>query len=782
LALLAAVATATGPTMVSVPARLPAPDSTPDSVYATPALRALVTRVAVRNGVVPRGLESYRVAIESELSSLLRRSDGTEGATQIEQVETVARWQRSGAFTQRVIGYRSRLSGINISALTLLKQAWAVPLLYGNRLALFLGQDTTRRARRAAARDSTVRVVHPFGRDREAVYRYSGGDTALTIRVNGRTIPVARIHVVPGPHPPHRVVIFEGDVFVDMQLGEIVRMRGAFEIVGGHRKLGARLEAFAVEGVAFIDLTNREVNGQYWLPSTQRLEAEIGSPVTGDTRSVLRIISRFGDYRLNDSIAVADSSTAGVAPAPAAVGEPTLESADSSGRDSSLATDRMRVLPHTLTFAPADSVSGFAGWRAPIGEATTSVRVDDFSSVTPDRWRPTGPPRVEFGTQRLADFVHFDRVEGLFTGLGASLRLRDAAPGVVIRANAGWAWAEQTARGGTGIEWTHGSWVLGAAVARTLDNTNDFRTAFTGGPLLESLIVQDDYDYVDRRTASVYTIRRWLGASDGPGVMARFEGGVGEDAGDRARLTHGIFAPGFLMSDSLFRPNRTVRAGSYLRAAFTLDLHPGVAANFVQQGVGAQLHYEVAGGTLAWQRAELRVAADRAWGPLTILARLDAGIVGGTVIPPQQLFEIGSTEGLLAYNYKQFGGDRAVVWQGEGLFALPFWDAPLRAWGLVLPSPSPAVAIGFQSGWADASTVAARRALPALGARVDPATNAVLHDSAGTAIPVSSPTHGVRTSIDIILRFFGGAAGLGVAHSLDAGAKLQAVVRLGAAL
>jgi hypothetical protein len=766
VALLVALTGAAGPPVAHVPYWLPAPDSTPDSVYATPALRALVARAATRNGAVPLGLDSYQVAVESELSVLLRSPSGTEGATQIEQVETMARWRRSGAFTQRVIGYRSRLTGINFSALTVLKQAWVVPVLYGNRVGLFLGRDTTRRTRRPVARDAGVRVVHPFARDRETVYRYSGGDTAVTIRVNGRAIPVARIHVGPRPHLPRRVVVFEGDIYLDVRHAEIVRMRGAFETVGGHAKLSARLEALAVQGVAFIDLTNREVDGRYWLPSTQRIEAEIGSPVTGESQSLLRIVSRFGDYTLNDTSGVRSGSEAG----------------DSTGRDTAMATDTMRAVPHTLTFAPADSVSGFAGWHTPIGEATTSVRVDDFAAVAPDRWRATGAPRLDFGTQRLADFIHFDRVEGLFTGLGASLRLRDAAPGVVIRANAGWAWTERTARGGTGIEWTHGPWMLGAAAARTLDNTNDFRTVFTGGPLLEALIVQDDYDYVDRRTANLYAVRRWLGPSDGPGIVARFDGGVGEDAGDRARLTRGLFPPGFLMEDSLFRPNRNVLAGSYVRGAFTIDIHPGVDADFVQQGVGARIHYEVADGTIAWQRADVRVAADRAWGPFTLLARVDAGIVTGTVIPPQQLFEIGPTEGLLSYDYKQFGGNRAAVWQGEGLFALPLWDAPLRLGALVLPSPSPALAVGFQSGWADASTAAARRALIALGSRVNPATDAILRDSAGTPIPASSPTNGVRTSIDAIIRFFGGAAGVGVARSLDPGARIEAIVRIGGAL
>jgi hypothetical protein len=765
LSLLAALTAVTGPQAVHATPRVPPPDSAPDSVYATPALRALAGRVAMRNATVPRGLGSYRVTIESELSVLLRSPDGREGATQVEQTESVAQWQRTGAFTQRVIGYRSRLSGFDISALSLIKQAWAVPVLYGNRLGLFLGGDTTRRARRAARRDTVVRVVHPFARDRDQVYRYTGGDTAITIRVNGQTIPVARIHIAPRPHLARRVVVFEGDADIDLRYAEIVRLRGAFEAVGGHAKLGARLEALAIEGVAFIDLTNREAGGRFWLPSTQRIELEVGSPVTGETRTLFRIVSHFGQYTINDT------SAAGGAPL-----------ADTSSSDTTQATDRMRVLPHTLTFAPADSLSGFSAWRTPLGDATTSVRADDFAAFTLDRWRATGPPRLDFGTQRLADFIHFDRVEGLFTGLGAALRFRDAAPGLVLRANAGWAWSERTARGGATLSWTHGPWELGATASRTLDNTNDFRTVFTNGPLLEALIVQDDYDYVDRRTANVYAVRRWLGPGNGPGVVVRFEGGPGEDAGDRARLTQGIFPPRVLMADSLFRPNRNVLAGSYLRGAFTIDIHPGVDAGYVEQGIGVHLHYEAAGGQLAWQRAEARVAGDRAWGPFTILGRADAGIVAGTVIPPQQLFEIGTIEGLYAYNYKQFGGDQAAVVQGEALYALPVWNAPLRLGGLVLPSPAPALAIGLQSGWTEASTAAARRALIALGSRVDPKTNAVLRDSAGTPIPVSSPTDGVRSSADLIVRFFGGAAGAGITRSFDRGARVQALFLLGAAL
>jgi hypothetical protein len=738
------------------------PDTVP--LYASPALRALVERAARRNAVVPPGLESYEVSAESELALLLHRPDGTEGATQIEQVASVGRWQRSGAFAQRIVGYRSRLSGPNISALALIKQAWIVPILYGNRLGLFLGRDTARTARRTIARDTAVRVVHPFAADRDSVYRFSGGDTALTIRVRDRTIPVAIVRVAPREHLRRRTLLFHGDVYVDLAHAEIVRMRGAFETVGGPTRVGRALVSFAYGGAAFIDLTNREVAGRYWLPDVQRIEGEVSSPFLGDARSVFRVVTRFGPYTLGDA----------TGPAPTAI-------ADSNAADTALSTDTLRVLRHALTIAPSDSLSAFAGWRAPIGRATAAVRDSDFIDVAPEQWRSVGPPRLQFGARAVGDFLHFDRVEGLYTGIGGSLRFRDAAPGLTARAHVGWAWTEQTVRGGASGEWRRGSWLLGAQASRSLANTNDFTTIFTSGPLLESVFLQDDYDYVDRRTASLYAVHEWLGSGERR-IVLRVEGGPGDDQGDRARLTHGLFAPGFLMRDSLFRPNRTVLAGTYTRGAVTLDVAPGIDAGFVGEGLGFRLHYEVAGGQVAWQRVDARVVAHHTWGPITALARVDGGLVAGTVIPPQQLFELGATEGLLAYGYKQFAGDQAAIWRGEGLYALPLWQAPLRVAGFYFPSPAPALALGFQSGWTGISTRAARRAVSQLGARVDPATNAILRDSAGALLPVSGPSDGVRTSLNFLIRFFGGAAGVGVAHSLDRGARLQAVVRLGAAL
>ncbi len=738
---------------------LPGEATSTDSIYASQALRDLVAAVANKNTRVPVGLSSYRARAETEFSFLARWPNGTEGTAQIEQVETILQWVRSGAFTQRVIGYRAQLSGLNLSALGVVRQAWTVPVLYGNRLDLFAGSDTTQRhrARRRAGSDASVAVVHPFAADREAVYRFTGGDTVVTLRAGAEVVPVARVHVVPRGRIDTPTALFEGDVYVDAARKQIVRMRGTFSVRGVHRNLAERIEDAAVQGAFFVDLTNAEVDGKFWLPTTQRIEAQIGSPAAGDTRSVLRVVTRFHDYALNDT------TVAAVPPA----------------------ADTLQLLPHALTFASSDSVAHWERWDAPLGLATASVRANDFQDLLPDRWRDTGPPRLDFRTDKVADIIHFDRVEGLYTGFGAAVALRDRAPGLTARANAGWAWWERTARGSATLEWSRNQLFAGLEGSRTLDNTNDFTTPRFSGPGFAALIGQDNYDYVDRRAARLYVARIWGGPTATP-LVTRIEVGPGEDDGDRARLRKGVFPSSLLMSDSLFRPNRGVLKGDYVRGAVVVAYNPGVDAGLVGPGIGARVRYEAAAGQLAWQRVDARVTVNHTAGPFLVGARLDAGVVVASRIPPQQLFEIGYTEGMLAYDYKAFGGNQAAVLQEQIRYALPFWRAPLRIEGVILPSPAPTLTLEVQHGWAAASTLAARQALVALGPRVDPATNVPLIDPAtGGEYPASKPTGDARTSADLLLRFFGGSVGLGIAHALSGGGSapgFQLVFRLAGGL
>ncbi|HWZ59683.1 MAG TPA: hypothetical protein VNW46_11970 [Gemmatimonadaceae bacterium] len=706
-----------------------------DSIYATPALRAVVALAADHNRRPPPTLQSYRARIESELAALVRRADGTEGTIEIEQVASDARWRRSGTYEQHIIGYRAQLAALAPSLVGLVRQSWTVPVLYGNRLSLLFGVDTSRAAR---SRDSTIVVMHPLAEDRERIYRYTGGDTVATLRVPGaaRAIPLVRVHVEPSAHLRTRALVFRGDLYLDATTDQLVRMRGVFALVDGHRGL----RAVVLQSVFVIDLTNAEIDGAYWLPADQRIEAQVASPFAGTGRIVVRVRSHYSRYVVNDT---------GVGP---------------------MVGDTLMWGPHPVTYAPSDSVTRYGGWTLPLGAATTAVRAADYDDLAPDYWRPTGRPRLDWRVDRFSDFLRVDRVEGLYTGYGAALRFRDAAPGLVAHGNVGYAWTERTMRGAVGLDWTRpdASLVAGVRVERALDNTNDFRTSFADGPTIEALVAQDDYDYVDRRRATVFAERAWGASRD---VVARVEAGAGDDRGEARRVLRPPIFPWVFVGDSTFRVNRGVLPGGYGRVAVTVALHPDVDAGYATPGFGVRLRDEWAGGDLSWNRAEARIVERQPVGPFTLLGRGDAGIVTGTVIPPQQLFELGFDEGLTSYNYKQFAGDRAALLQGEIQYALPIraLSRPIRLpGGFFLPGPAPALAAGVQSGWTEVGTAAAARAVAQLNAP-------------------SAPTHGLRSSIDLLVRAFGGAVGVGAARAVgDAagavhGRNWTAFVALGAA-
>ncbi|MBK8246716.1 MAG: hypothetical protein IPK85_04885 [Gemmatimonadetes bacterium] len=157
-----------------------------------------------------------------------------------------------------------------------------------------------------------------------------------------------------------------------------------------------------------------------------------------------------------------------------------------------------------------------------------------------------------FRVARLVDAVHVSRVEGLYTGWGVEHRSIRQLGRLALRGNAGWAWSEHAARGRASAELTRGSWTFVARGARTLDVTNDFRTARDSGATLSALFTVDNYDYVDRRLASVGLARHF-----GQGQHAwRLEVGPAHDAGVARNLRQGVFP-----RDSAFRENRVVREG-----------------------------------------------------------------------------------------------------------------------------------------------------------------------------------------------------------------------------
>src|SRR5207249_9687518 len=137
-----------------------------------------------RDNRVPPSLGAYRASVESEVALALRKEDGVEAVVSVEQVASTLRWTRTGYYDQHVVGYRARQAVPTASVFALVPTGWVAPVLYGERL--FPPRppaDSVRRVHRP--RRSPLFAVHPLAADRERYYRFTGGDTVVTLRSVG---------------------------------------------------------------------------------------------------------------------------------------------------------------------------------------------------------------------------------------------------------------------------------------------------------------------------------------------------------------------------------------------------------------------------------------------------------------------------------------------------------------------------------------------------------------------------------------------------------------------
>ena len=694
-----------------------------DSTYSTPALRRMVATAATANRIPPPNLRSYQSHIETELSLILRDTLGREHTAEVEQVATTARWNRGGRYDLHVVGYRSQSVGVPYSTLSIVR-AWTVPSLYGDRLSLgaYLARSRT---------GDTLIAVHPFAPDRDNFYRFSGGDTVATLRVGERRIPIARIRARPNFHGSTRLGAFDGEIDIDAERGQIIRMRGQF-VIGreGSSKRDALARAMGVVGVAYIEFVNAEVDGKYWLPAFQRTEFQASFPLLGQTRPIFRLVSTIRDITVDDTTTVVSTDSAGVP----------------------------RV---SVSWARDDSLNSYDRWQWSIGTQSSSVHSDDFEDMAPDAWRADGPPRLNVFPNATSKMIRFNRVEGLFTGVTPSLDFRSRAPGLAVGGWAGFAWRERTVRGGGSVSLGRGRWTIGARAERSLSSTNDFALPLDDDPGFAALIGSiDNYDYVDRKQAMM-SLTRIIGAVDVG--LATIQVGVGDDRNERARLSQGLF-----FGATGFRPNRGSADGSYMLGTADFEFHPNVTGDFVQPGVGARLYSEAASGTLDWQRVELSLSARKYWGPISVAAHGDAGIVIGEHPPPQKLFELGGNELLPGYEYKQFAGDHAALFRSFASYRFPLWRRPIHFWrNYLIPGLGPGLAVSAQGGWTELSSIGAREAVIQLG-------------DGWSAAPVSQPTHGIRATIGAGVTLFSDIMHIGVARPVDRAAPWKFVAGFGA--
>jgi hypothetical protein len=703
-------------------------------VYESARLDSLVAQASRINAQIPDRLHAYRALIETEMSLALIDSAGQERTGQLEQIESDVRWRAEDRYDQRVVGYRSQAVGPMFSMMSIFG-GWTTPTLYGNRLQLGVTPAMSARiAREKVARDTTSLTIHPLSTLRDSYYNFEGGDTAVVLYSRGRRIPVVRVRVTPSAKAKGDAILFFGDMYLDADRRQIVRMRGRLvELRNGRQTLSAGSRIPGVGGASFVEVENVEVDGQYWLPAYQRTEIQARIALFGDFRAIVRIVSRFRDYRVNDS-----SWTARAEAPPGA--------------------------DHYLSFAPSDSLTHFKNWQRPLGAASTDAQYADFDDVAPESWRTVGSATIRFQPRSLGDVFRFNRIEGLFTGLAAEHDFRDAAPGLSIRGSVGWAWSERTARGAIALQRASLRTTTGLRIEKSLVSTNDFQLPLSGGATTPALLGSiDDFDYLDRRSATAF-ISRKLGVQRRS--LVRVEIGPASDRAVEQHASRGLYVQG-----DGFLPNRGIRPGNYFRSVAALEINPQVTGLFVDRGLGASLQYERADGTLKWQRVELHTAARRELGPFQLYARGNGGMLLGAPAP-QVMFEIGRSEGLNAYQYKEFGGDRAAIADAVMGYTFPFLRAPIRLpEQLIAPGLAPGIAAGIHGAWTEVSSAAAQRALLELGTRTDSNT--------GAAIPLSRPTDGIRASAEVLLTFFSGALAVGVARPIDRPGAWKLTGRIG---
>src|SRR4029079_15378612 len=547
---------------------------------ALPPLQQFIAEATAVNAQIPDRLRAYRARIETEMSLALLDSGKHERTAQIEQIASDVRFRNPDRYDQRVIGYRNQSVGPTFSLMSIFG-GWTTPTLYGNHLQLGVTSPTS--TNRAINPRNASLAIHPLAVNRDTYYMYEGGDTAVTLfSTSGRRIPLARVRVTPRPDAPGDAILFYGDMYLDADRKQIVRMRGRIvELKDGKVTLKSGSKIPGVSGASFVELVNVEVNGEYWLTAYQRTEFQARLAFLGEFRSLVRIVSRFYDIRANDSSWTGPQTPPGIQP--------------------------------SLTFASGSAQQRYHDWQSPLGSASTDAYFAEFDDLAPESWRTDAGSGFRLTPRTLGEVFRFNRIEGVFTGLSLSHQFGGDG-GVLARGSLGYAWAEKVPRGMFGIQRTLGRTTTGIRAERPLAHTNDFQPPLSYGSTLTALFgSQDDYDYLDRRTATAF-VSRAFGAQRQSSM--RLEIGPGADHAVQQNVSKGFY----VAKNAGFRPNRGIREGNYFRSTASLEIDPQVSGLFVDRGVGLSLYYDRADGDLKWQRVEVRTAARRELGPFQLYA------------------------------------------------------------------------------------------------------------------------------------------------------------------
>jgi hypothetical protein len=690
-----------------------------DSVYSSEALRSLVAEAAAANRGIPATLATYRARAESEIAFLQAEGD-SEQVAQVEQIESELRWRSPNRVEQRVIGYRAATPALAVGALSYLRRPWIAPTLYGNHLRILLNwRDVVPLVRGKRTRAA----IHPLADERDGVYRFDGGDTVQLAVPDHDTIRVIRIRVTPWVPPSAQTLLFRGELDVDPLSKQVVRMRGQLVVVGQHPSRWVRLVRRGIQTVAVAELVSTRVDG-YWLPAYQRLEIQARSPLAKDLRAALRIVTRFRHYTVND----VELSARHVRSRPA------------------------KCAPECLAVARRDSLGQFTEWMHEAGVVTAAMKSSDFDDVTSDAWGPPRP-KPERSSAQHADSARPSRVKRAYAGISDQLRALDHS-GLSVSADAGRTWSDGTTRGALALQWNRAPWRSSLLVEQPLMSSGGLLPALGD----QSSVVAFRFGTADvNRGARTLALARELGGPSGARV--RLDAGPASDPAESMwSRAYSACAPSGLVSNYAAEVNRN------LRSTVVLELHPDVNADRRTRGIGAGLTYEHVDCELRTQRIEGRLLARSTRGVMTYAARLDGASLTRWRLRPPQLLAPDAYDGFAREAYERLGSNRAALLRLSATYELPRLAVPVRSlrW-IMLPSASPTVSLGLQSGWSDSFSTR----IDSLSGR---GSRGVLASLATSPLTTQRVEGQFRSAVSLTVQPFGGAIGVGVARKLDHGA------------
>jgi len=255
-----------------------------------------------------------------------------------------------------------------------------------------------------------------------------------------------------------------------------------------------------------------------------------------------------------------------------------------------------------------------------------------------------GLKRAQLGGASVSDFAHFDRVEGVALGLGATLRGPNDA--TVLRVRGGAATAATLVTGGAQLAVRRGPWTWSLGGSREVRDLGD-EPVISG--VVNSLSAQETgADFGDYFLA---TGGRG-GATLALGVRATLEATAGwERVGPLA--THARWARG-----AFTEPDPAVGNGAWTVAGLALrsQAPPFTAA----AGVSGLLEVEGGAGSSAYLRAYGQLRWQAPVGSGWVVARTSAGAATPD-LPAYRAFVLGGRGTLLGEGFRAYAG-RASWW------------------------------------------------------------------------------------------------------------------------